>query len=81
MRQAQQQERRQNSDRLLSARLIRRASGRRGLGVRLATNAKSLAEALDRHLNGLLDRAGPVESQADRSEGELPQGGRHGIDR
>lgn len=81
MRQAQQQERQQNSDRLLSARLHRRASGRRGLGVRLATNARSLAEALDRHLNSLLDRTGPAERQADRSEAKLPQGGRHGIDR
>jgi hypothetical protein len=82
MRQEQQTERTGHAERLLNAKLLRRTSRKGGFAARLATSAQSLAETLDRHLTGLLERTVPNEPQAVRSDAQLSQGGgRHAIDR
>jgi hypothetical protein len=82
MRQVQQQERRKHAERALSARQNNRAGRKGGLAAHLAKNAHGLAEALDRHLNALLDRAGPDDRQAGQSKAQRSEaGGRHGINR
>ncbi|MEJ7934475.1 MobF family relaxase [Sphingobium sp. AN558] len=82
LREDQELELRNQADRWLGARLVRRSSRKGGLAARLASNAQNMAEAFDRHLTALGLRAGAQEQGSDRTTtNDVRGGGRDGLDR